>query len=80
MFQVYRNKRLVKSINNQSFWGGFDTYEQARQALRKHIRAAVKKGKLEDNFGFLGSHYRGDAISRNPTAYTHAGFAIKKVV
>lgn len=79
MFQVYRNNRLVKSINNQTFWGGFDTYEQARQALRKHIRAAVNKGKLVDNFGFAQSSYLGDKISRNPTRYTHAGFAIKKV-
>lgn len=69
MYQVTRNNRVLKSIGT-----GFDSYERARQALRKYIRKQVNAGKaLRSDFGFW------DSVSRNPVGYTGMGFDIRKV-
>lgn len=72
MYQVFRNKRLVKSINSNE--GGFMEFEAARQALRRYIRQLCNKGKLfRFEFGLW------DNISRQPGNYTRMGFTIRKV-
>jgi hypothetical protein len=85
MFLVFRNSKAVKSINNRadtlSVLGtvGFESYEKARQGLRKYIRSLKKRGKLEGvSVGYMGSAHW-DGISRNPTRYTDAGFTIRQV-
>lgn len=85
MYQVFKNKRALKSVNNQADFfyngeGSFASYEKARQALRKYIRTMVKKGKaIKLDFKTKGAPWGWDAISRNPTNFTGAGFTIRKV-
>lgn len=70
MFQVFRNKRVVRALN-ENYYASF---EQARQALRRYIREMVRKGKFVGNeFGLW------DGISRGPARYTDMGFSIRKV-
>lgn len=69
MYQVFKNKRVVSSINKQ---GPFFSFEEARQALRRYIRKHRDKLVCYD-FGCW------DGVSRNPTRYTTAGFSIRKV-
>lgn len=70
MYQVFKNKRVM-------FKGeAFASFEKARQAVRKHIRAKMKPLKYmntNDNIGLW------DSTSRNPTSYTILGFRIFKV-
>lgn len=77
MFKVYRNKHVL-------FRGTtFESYEKARQALRKYIRTNKQRlstpmvGLGTGGFG-MGGELSWDNISRNPTRYTDAGFRIRK--
>lgn len=80
MYRVYRNKSVL-------FRGEtFETFEKARQALRKYIRA--NRSKLTQQFqqsnpekAALGVSPFGawDYISRNPATYTRLGYRIVKV-
>jgi hypothetical protein len=71
MYQVFRNKR---TILKSEF---FHSYEKARQALRRYIRVAVKKGKFQA-YMFSGNQ-EWDSHSRNPVNFTNMGFTIRKV-
>jgi hypothetical protein len=67
-YKIYRNNRQLKSF------GAFESYERARQALRKYFRQGVRVGKFNRNqFGWW------DETSHNPTMYTHLGYEIKRV-
>jgi hypothetical protein len=71
MYQVFKNKKVM-------FKGtAFDSYERARQFLRKHIRQLVAKGKASTS-DFEGRGWW-DNISRNPVNFTNAGYSIAKV-
>lgn len=70
MYQVRRNNRVILK------GATFKTYEKARQALRKFIRAAVSKGKYDQNM--FNGNQPWDVVSRNPVNYTAAGFQIRK--
>ena len=73
MYQVFRNKRVA--LKGQVF----ESFEKARQALRKYIRQQVAKKKLPIDL-FDGNGWSSwDDISRNPCNYTNAGFHIYKV-
>jgi predicted component of type VI protein secretion system len=73
MYQLFRNNRRVLKNNI------FNTYEEARQALRRHIRKLVNTGKASrDDFVSESGWAFWDSISRNPTNFTKAGFAIRK--
>jgi hypothetical protein len=74
MYQVFKNKRLVKALNYKQ--EAYSTYEEARQALRKYIRMLVNKGKASaKDFGA----YAFDGTSRGPVNYTNFGFTIRQV-
>jgi hypothetical protein len=69
MYQVRRNNRVM-------FKGQvFESYERARQAIRKYIRRKVEK--IDYLFTNGGGWW--DGISRNPSRYTNLGFEVKKV-
>lgn len=82
MYQVLKNNRVT--LKNQMF----ESYEKARQALRKHLRKLVRAGRM-DKTTFDGSwkdagqgmeaRAAWDHISRNPVNYTNAGYRIAKV-
>ncbi len=79
MFQVFKNGR--KQFKGQTF----ETYEQARQAVRKAIRKKFGANKSAYRNTLAAVVTRGftvaawDAISRNPTNYTALGYTIRKV-
>jgi hypothetical protein len=77
MYCVFKNKRATLKGHM------FETYEQARQALRKHIRKLVRAGRMRKTMfdgGLVpGGVARWDDVSRNPVNYTNAGYSIQKV-
>jgi hypothetical protein len=77
MYQVFKNKRVMKSINNTNANGFFATYEEARQALRKYIRKLVAQGKA--GRAYFAGNVEWDGTSRNPVNFTNEGFAIRRV-
>lgn len=69
MFEIFKAGTKRQILKNHTFF----SYERARQALRKYIRAQVAKGKLvKEQFGMW------DSISRNPGRFSSM-FTIRKV-
>lgn len=71
---------VVKRRGRKQFAGKkFSSFEKARQAVRKYIRARIEK----TSYNFLEHPRSGtamwDNISRNPTTYGVLGFTIRKV-
>ena len=73
MYKVYKNNRYLKSL------GMFETYEKARQAVRKHIRKTIAPWVYETIKADCYLNGTWDSISRNPTNITVVGFKIKAV-
>ena len=67
-YKIYFKNRAVRGINN-----AFDSYEKARQAVRKLMRKRIKG---EDRWDLKGYW---DSVSKNPTALTANGYTIKAV-
>lgn len=84
MYTVYLNNRKAAKQT-------FSTYERARQFIRKQIRAGVdsdtynktlmllqEDGLVRDATNSAFGVGVWDRISRNPTAFTHLGFEIRR--
>lgn len=73
---ILRNKRKVVSSK------GFDTYEQARQALRKTLRKTFKPLFLKSTGAYVaranGQVSYGAKWTTNPCAFSHLGYTIEK--
>ena len=86
MYVIIRN-------NRKQFKGmAFETYEKARQFLRKHIRKLVSSGRADRaaySNEFVGQYLsdgvyapmmaQWDNVSRNPVNYTNQGWHIKQL-
>lgn len=66
-YRVKRNGKFLKTL------GSFESYERARQAVRKYMRKTIK-GTARFNYDGLW-----DTISRNPTSLSAAGFRIVSI-
>lgn len=73
---ILRNKRKVVSSK------GFDTYEQARQALRKVLRKTFQHLFLKSTGAYVGRANGqvsyGAKWTTNPCAFSHLGYTIQK--
>lgn len=67
MYQVFNTRTNKRIFKNEFFW----SYDEARQAVRSHIRKLLKQGKVMR----LGMW---DSVSRNPTSVKDYGFLIKR--
>jgi hypothetical protein len=71
MYVVLAKNNRPLTING-SDW--FNSYEQARSALRSYLRKQLKKGKVAvTDVGYF------DDISRNPSRITQSGLRIKRI-
>jgi hypothetical protein len=68
--QTYTVLKRGKKLANTTF----DSYEKARQFVRKHIRKVL--GRDDYNKRAL---FRWDNVSKGPTQFTTLGYQIKKV-
>lgn len=70
---ILRNKRKVVSSK------GFDTYEQARQALRKTLRKTFQPLFLKSTGAYVERAVGyGAKWTTNPCAFSHLGYTIEK--
>lgn len=71
MYAIFKNNRRTVRAT-------FGSYEKARQHLRKMFRRIGREAYLTDSER-TGAYVLWDEISRNPTAFSHLGYAIRTV-
>ena len=70
--QTYTVLKRGKKLANTTF----DSYEKARQFVRKHIRKVLSRYEYNQHMAYYD---RWDNVSRGPTQFTTLGYQIKKV-